>query len=98
MIRVLILTVLSGTALCADTVIGDLGAGPVAYAVGPHLIGQTFTVPTPDNVLTQWQFNVAGFVPFRGFTTSIIMTILDWPGLANPVSHFGTSIPWPAAS
>ena len=41
-------------------VIGDFGAGTVSgFVTGGYVFaGQTFTVPTPDNVLTTWRIHI----------------------------------------
>ena len=80
-------------------VIGNLTSASLAFVSGRSFTGQTFTVPTPENVLTGWQFWVAGFLPSHGFTTEIGLAIYDWNGgLTCPcLPLYSTSIPWPAA-
>lgn len=94
-----ILLLAAGT-LPAVTIIGDVGAGPaIGYAVGNRRVSQIFTVPAVDNVLTEWQFQAAAFVPNRGFTTNISLLIYDWNGTITPsVPHFSTSVAWPAST
>jgi len=60
MLRTLFFSALCGATLSADTVIGDFGAGTVSgFVTGGYVFaGQTFTVPTPDNVLTTWQIHM----------------------------------------
>ncbi len=86
--------------LPAATVIGDVGSGPLnGYSVGNRSVSQVFQAPAADNVLTEWQFQVAGFVPNRGFTTNISLLIYDWNGtITLSVPHLSVSIPWPAAT
>ncbi len=97
--RSVFLSILFGMTLSANTVIGDLGSGSPAHALGNRFIGQVFTVPTPDNILDTWQFSVAGFVAGQGTTTDISVIIADYPGLTSGItSHYGTSVPWPATT
>ena len=59
MLRILFLSAMCGAMLNADSVIGDLGDGPVLHSAGWPKVGQTFTVPATDNVLSTWEFNIA---------------------------------------
>jgi len=83
----------------ATAVIGNLTSASLGFISGRSFNGQTFTVPSPENVLTEWQFWVEAFQPFHGFTTEIGIAIYDWNGaLTCPcLPHYSTSIPWPTA-
>ena len=99
MFRILLISALCGAALSADTIIGDLNSGAAGYTSGYHYAAQTFTVPA-DNVLTSWQFGVAGWLPFHGFTDTLNLFIKDWTGdLTTPSpSYLNASTPWPTTT
>lgn len=99
MLRVLLLFALCGATLTADTIIGDLNPGPHGYSIGHRMTGQVFTVPT-DNVLTTWQFDLFGWIPFRGFTTNIGVAIYDWTGDLTPplLAYYVNFMPWPTTT
>jgi hypothetical protein len=84
----------------ATAVIGNLTTASLGFVSGRSFTGQTFIVPSPENVLTEWQFWVAGFLPFHGFTTDIGIAIYDWTGAFNCpcLPLYSTSVPWPTTS
>ena len=84
----------------ASAVIGNLTTASLGFVSGKSFTGQTFTVPSPENVLTEWQFWVAAYQPFHGFTTDISIAIYDWNGaLTCPcLPYYSTSIPWPTTN
>ena len=98
MFRALILALIAIGTANATAVIGNLTTASLGFLSGERFSGQTFTVPSPDNILTDWQFWVAGFQPGHGSTNTIGFAIYDWTGtLTCPcVPLFATSIPWPA--
>jgi len=97
-VRTAILAFISIGGANATTVVGNLTTASLGFVSGRSFSGQTFIVPS-ENVLTEWRFWVAGYLPFHGFTTDIGFAIYDWNGgLTCPcVPHYSTSIPWPAA-
>src|SRR5437870_3535019 len=84
----------------ATAVIGNLTTASLGFVTGRSFTGQTFTVPSPENVLTEWQFWVAAFQPFHGFTTDIGIAIYDWNGALNCpcLPQYFTFIPWPTTT
>jgi len=98
MLRATLLALISIGTANATAVIGNLTTASLGFVSGRSFVGQTFTVPSPENVLTEWQFWVDGFLPFHGFTTDIGLAIYGWNGaLSCPcLPLYSTSIPWPA--
>ena len=84
----------------ATAVMGNLTTASLGFISGRSFTGQTFTVPSPENVLTEWQFWVAAFQPFHGFTTDIGLAIYDWNGALNCpcLPQYFTFIPWPTTT
>ncbi|HEY1241462.1 MAG TPA: hypothetical protein VGF16_12945 [Bryobacteraceae bacterium] len=79
------------------TTIGSLTTASLSFVSGGLVTGQTFTVPGADNVLTEWQFWVDGWLPGHGVTDDIGLAIYDWTGqLKCPCTPlFTTSVAWP---
>jgi hypothetical protein len=98
-VRTAALALISMGTANATTVIGSLTTASLGFVSGRSFSGQTFTVPS-ENVLTEWRFWVAGFLPSHGFTTDIGFAIYDWNGgLTCPcLPQYATSIPWPATT
>jgi hypothetical protein len=94
MLRLLFLSAMYGAMLNADTVIGDLGDGPVLHSAGWREVGQTFTVPATDNVLTTWEFNIAP----KNSDGGLSLTIYDWTGDVIGAPRYSFDLPWTTAS
>jgi hypothetical protein len=83
---------LAGFSANATTVIGTFGAGYSDDTSGWTVIGQTFTVPTTDTVLTDWEFNIAG----HDGPSVLNFAIYDWSGTLGANLYSALSVTWPA--
>jgi hypothetical protein len=84
---------LFGSSAHASTIIGTFPASYSNLTGGWKFVGQSFTVPLIDTLLTQWEFDIAG----RTTSGNIDFSIREWNGTIGAV-QYSTTISWSTSS
>ncbi len=79
---------LAAPSVRATTIIGSSGASWATTLW--TFVGQTFTVPASDTILTQWVFGIEG----RSSAGSIDFSIREWAAPTIGATEYSAVVPW----